>query len=197
MCSAWINKQKTTFDDYSRDKATLPITGQQMAQEILRQSGSDITIAETPVPRQYTDRYDTKKRSLILSRYIHNNQNMVGLAFAAYQAVWALRQRKHRAARKGWNAVYLIIGILFLAPPVKILLWEYMQLTALEVLFFPLFLLLFLVVCMIMNFQELSIRKEALGFLRESGYLNEEQLKNAKEVLRAASFRRMTYLFIQ
>jgi len=180
---------KSTFNKYSKVPAGVGMTGGVMAEQLLSDSGlNDVEIEE--VEGKLTDHYNPRTRKLRLSTSISRSRSVAALGVAAHEVGHAIQHRMAYTAFQIRQGIYPVanlgstlafplffIGFLFTSP----------KLMDLGIILFS-GAVLFQVVTLPVEFNASS---RALALLQSRGYLAEEEVGQAKKVLRAAA---LTYV---
>ncbi len=190
---------KSTFNKYSKVRSTSGLTGQQVAEDILRENG----IYDVSVERGQgvlTDYYDPKNKKIVLSPGNFDNPSVAGTAVAAHEVGHAIqhatgykflnfRSALFPLAQLGSNFSYFLIiaGIILTAAQSaaggglgEILLWSGIGLMA--------FAVLFQLVTLPVEF---DASRRAMNQIEELNIVNSKEYRHAKKVLNAAA---MTYV---
>lgn len=190
---------KSTFKKYSKVRSTSGLTGQQVAEDILRENG----IYDVSVERGQgvlTDYYDPKNKKIVLSPDNFDNPSVAGTAVAAHEVGHAIqhatgykflnfRSALFPLAQLGSNFSYFLIiaGMILTAAQSAaggglgdILLWSGIGLMA--------FAVLFQLVTLPVEF---DASKRAMNQIEELNIVNSKEYRHAKKVLNAAA---MTYV---
>lgn len=190
---------KSTFNKYSKVRSTSGLTGQQVAEDILRENG----IYDVSVERGQgvlTDHYDPKNKKIVLSPGNFDNPSVAGTAVAAHEVGHAIqhatgykflsfRSSLFPLAQLGSNFSYFLIiaGIILTAAQSaaggglgEILLWSGIGLMA--------FAVLFQLVTLPVEF---DASRRAMNQIEELNIVNSKEYRHAKKVLNAAA---MTYV---
>ena len=190
---------KSTFNKYSKVRTTSGLTGQQVAEDILRENG----IYDVSVERGQgvlSDYYDPKNKKIVLSPGNFDNPSVAGTAVAAHEVGHAIqhatgykflsfRSALFPLAQLGSNFSYFLIiaGIILTAAQSaaggglgEILLWSGIGLMA--------FAVLFQLVTLPVEF---DASRRAMNQIEELNIVNSKEYRHAKKVLNAAA---MTYV---
>lgn len=180
---------KSTFNKYSKVPAGIGMTGGVVAERLLSDSGlNDVEIEE--VEGKLTDHYDPRTRTLRLSTSISRSRSVAAIGVAAHEVGHAIQHRMAYAAFQIRQGIFPVanlgstlafplffIGFLFTSP----------KLMDVGIILFS-GAVLFQVVTLPVEFNASS---RALALLQSRGYLAEEEVSQAKKVLRAAA---LTYV---
>lgn len=190
---------KSTFNKYSKVRSTSGLTGQQVAEDILRENGIyDVTVERGQ--GVLTDYYDPKNKKIVLSPGNFDNPSVAGTAVAAHEVGHAIqhatgykflnfRSALFPLAQLGSNFSYFLIiaGIILTAAQSaaggglgEILLWSGIGLMA--------FAVLFQLVTLPVEF---DASRRAMNQIEELNIVNSKEYRHAKKVLNAAA---MTYV---
>ena len=191
ILSMWAQfRVSSTFNRFSRVRASSGMTATQMAEQLLHAEGVyDVSVERTR--GNLTDHYDPKNMVLRLSDSTANSTSVAALGVAAHEAGHVLQHRDGYAplmlrtaavpvVNIGSNLSWplFLVGLIFSWEP---LLYAGIALFALAVLF-----------ALITLPVEFNASKRALAALETNGYLQPgEEMRGAKKVLSAAA---MTYV---
>jgi Zn-dependent membrane protease YugP len=183
---------KSTFSKYSQVRNSRGMTGAQAAEQVLHGAGIyDVRIEH--VSGDLTDHYDPRSKVLRLSDSVYGQTSVAAIGVAAHECGHAIQHAKGYGPLKFRNVLVpvanfgakiawplILIGLLFTGN--------------MSVTFINLGILLFLaaVLFQIVTLPvEFNASSRALGILRETGMLYEEEANMAKKVLSAAA---LTYV---
>lgn len=186
MASAMV---RSTFSKYSTVRSYSGMTGAQTAQRILDYAGiRDVSIV--PVSGHLTDHYNPKKKQVALSDSVYGSNSVAAVAVAAHEcghviqhansyAPLAMRTALVPLANFGSGLSWFVIiaGLIFSIQP----------LVTVGIVLFS-FAVLFQIVTLPVEF---NASHRALGILRDTGILGNEEGRSARKVLRAAA---LTYV---
>ena len=191
LLSLWAQfRVSSTFNRFSRVRASSGMTATQMAEQLLHAEGVyDVSVERTR--GNLTDHYDPKNMVLRLSDSTANSTSVAALGVAAHEAGHVLQHRDGYAPLMLRTAAVPVVNIgsnlswpLFVAGLIfswEPLLYAGIALFALAVLF-----------ALITLPVEFNASKRALAALEANGYLQPgEEMRGAKKVLSAAA---MTYV---
>ena len=189
LASARVN---STYAKYARVSNHAGITGAMAAERILHQVGIyDVSVQR--VSGKLTDHYDPSRKILRLSDTTYNSTSVAALGVAAHECGHAIQHHVNYAplslrsmlvpvanfgSQLAWPLI--LIGLLFTGN--------------MSVTFINLGILLFLAAVLFQIITlpvEFNASSRALGILRETGMLYEEEANMAKKVLSAAA---LTYV---
>jgi len=183
-------KVKSTYAKYSQVGVRSGMRGADVANAILRDAG--VSVSElTPIPGNLTDHYDPRRRALRLSEGVYYGQSVAALGVAAHETGHAIQHSRSYAPLALRNVIYPVASIgtnlgqvlFFLG---LIMSWNQMLMNIGIWLFSGavFFTLLTLPV-------EFNASRRAMLALANGGYLEPDELKGARAVLRAAA---LTYV---
>jgi len=183
-------KVKSTYAKYSQVGVRSGMCGADVANAILRDAG--VSVSElTPIPGNLTDHYDPRRRALRLSEGVYYGQSVAALGVAAHETGHAIQHSRSYAPLALRNVIYPVASIgtnlgqvlFFLG---LIMSWNQMLMNIGIWLFSGavFFTLLTLPV-------EFNASRRAMLALANGGYLEPDELKGARAVLRAAA---LTYV---
>ncbi len=164
-------------------------TASAMARRILDENGlQEVTVR--PTGGSLTDHYDPRNQTLALSQGVYESSSVAALGIAAHEVGHALQYRDAYAPIR-WRGALVPVANLgsSLAIPVLILgvLLSMPRVAMLSVALFG-FATLFQLVTLPVEF---NASRRALDLLEEGGYMEREEIPQAKKVLSAAA---MTYV---
>jgi len=180
---------KSTYNKYSKVPASSGMTGADVAQRLLSDGGlGDVQVEE--VEGKLTDHYDSRSKTLRLSTSISRSRSVAALGIAAHEVGHALQHSKAYGAFQLRQGIFPVanlgstlafplffIGFLFTSPvlmDIGIILFSgavFFQLVTLPV--------------------EFNASSRALALLQSRGYLADQEIGQARKVLRAAA---LTYV---
>lgn len=190
LCTVASGMVKSTYNKYSNVYPMRHMTGAQVAEMILRNSGiSDVRIEQ--VAGELTDHYDPRAKVLRLSQENFGTSSVAAMGVAAHEAGHAVQHHTGYIPLKLRNTILPAANIgSKLGIPLVILglvLGFGDTLINIGIILF-LFAVLFQVVTLPVEF---NASKRAVKMLEEYGVLYNEELAGCKKVLRAAA---MTYV---
>ncbi len=183
------SKVRSTFNRYSRLRATRGMTGEEVARSLLNMRG----LGDVPVEKSkgsLSDHYDPRKRVLRLSEGVFDSDSVAALGVAAHETghalqhadsygPLALRSNLVPVANIGsWVAFPLFFIGFFIGSNTGTLLMD------VGIIFFAGAVFLTLVTLPV----EFNASSRAMALLREGGYLSEQELPHARAVLNAAAW---------
>ncbi len=191
LLALWAQQHvKTTFNKYSKIPAASGMTGGNVAERLLQESGlNDVEIEE--VPGQLTDHYDPRKRKLGLSTDIMSSRSVAAIGIAAHEVGHAIQHKNAYTAFQLRQNIFPVANLgSTLAFPLFIIGFLFSQLNVLMEVGIVLFsaAVLFQVITLPVEFNASS---RALALLRSRGYLAEVEVGHARKVLQAAA---LTYV---
>ena len=191
LLSLWAQfRVSSTFNRFSRVRASSGMTATQMAEQLLHAEGVyDVSVERTR--GNLTDHYDPKNMVLRLSDSTANSTSVAALGVAAHEAGHVLQHRDGYAPLMLRTAAVPVVNIgsnlswpLFLVG--IIVSWE--PLVYAGIALFALAVLFAIITLPV----EFNASKRALAALEANGYLQPgEEMRGAKKVLSAAA---MTYV---
>lgn len=180
---------KSTYDKYSKVPAAVGLTGGDVAGKLLQDSGlNDVALEE--VEGKLTDHYDPRSKTLKLSTAIAGSRSVAAIGVAAHEVGHAIQ---HRTAYGAFNLRQSIFPVANLGSTLAFpLFFAGFLFTAPVLMDVGIFLfagaVLFQVVTLPVEFNASS---RALTMLQSRGFLAEEEIGQARKVLRAAA---LTYV---
>ena len=183
------SKVNNAYHKYSRVRTRSGVTASEAARRMLWQNGAgDVMIEQTG--GHLTDHYDPRSNVLRLSSGVCHSGSIAALGIAAHEAGHAIQQAENYPFLKlrTWVAPVVNIGsslswpIFFLG-----LLFSWQPLMRLGIWLFAAVVLFTLITLPV----EFDASRRALRMLSEGGYLTQQELGGAKQVLSAAA---LTYV---
>ena len=183
------SKVNNAYRTYSRVSTRSGVTASEAARRMLWQNGAgDVMIEQTG--GHLTDHYDPRSNVLRLSSGVCHSGSIAALGIAAHEAGHAIQQAENYPFLKlrTWVAPMVNIGsslswpIFFLG-----LLFSWQPLMMLGIWLFAAVVLFTLITLPV----EFDASRRALRMLSEGGYLTQQELGGAKQVLSAAA---LTYV---
>ena len=183
------SKVNNAYRTYSRVSTKSGVTASEAARRMLWQNGAgDVMIEQTG--GHLTDHYDPRSNVLRLSSGVCHSGSIAALGIAAHEAGHAIQQAENYPFLKlrTWVAPVVNIGsslswpIFFLG-----LLFSWQPLMMLGIWLFAAVVLFTLITLPV----EFDASRRALRMLSEGGYLTQQELGGAKQVLSAAA---LTYV---
>jgi Zn-dependent membrane protease YugP len=186
---------QSTFQKFLHVRARSGMTGAQAAAGILSSAGmGNVSIEQTP--NTLGDHFDPRTNTLRLSPQVYGHASLASVAVAAHEAGHALQHREGYqplairqailpVASIGSNlAVPLfILGFLFASGSgsfgdflMSLGIWMFIGAVAFQIVTLPV---------------EFNASKRALGLLTENGYITQDEVSGARQVLEAAA---LTYV---
>ncbi|MCI6858624.1 MAG: zinc metallopeptidase [Eubacterium sp.] len=190
ICLAASAKVKTTYAKFNRVRSHSGITAAQAAEMILHGAGIyDVQIA--PIAGDLTDNYDPRDRVLHLSASTYQSTSVAAIGVAAHECGHAIQDAQSYVPLRIRGAIVPVVNfgatISWPLILIGILLGGSHTLIMLGILLFS-FTVVFQLVTLPVEFNASS---RALGILRNSGMLYDDELKGARKVLSAAA---LTYV---
>ncbi|TVR39807.1 MAG: zinc metallopeptidase [Bacteroidia bacterium] len=190
---SWLvsNQLKSRFAKYSRMRLRSGLSGREIAEKMLRESGVD-NVRVISTPGRLTDHYNPANRTVNLSPEVYNGRSIAAAAVAAHECGHAVQHARAYAFLKMRSALVpvisvssrymmwiLLIGILTVESMPGILLAGIVMFAATT-----LFSFITLPV-------EFDATKRALAWLTNTGMTVGEEYSNAKDALKWAA---LTYV---
>ena len=201
LLAMWASlKVKTTYAKYAKVGTRRGLTGAQVAERILRDSGvggapanvrgQGLGCVVEATPGNLTDHYDPRSQTLRLSEENFYGQSVAAIGVSAHEAGHAiqhaqrypflqLRSLMYPATAFGSNLAFPLFFIGFIGS------FQPLMIAAIALFFIA---VLFSVITLPVEF---DASRRALKILREGGYLETDELAGARKVLRVAA---MTYV---
>ncbi len=192
ICLAAQAKVKSTYSKYSRVRNARGLTGRDVAEKILRDSGLyDVQINH--ISGEMTDYYDPRSKKVCLSDSTYNSSSVAALGIAAHECGHAIQHQQGFGFLKFRNSMVpvvqfgstmcwplIIVGFIFNGKNS----WMILMLGVILFSFSVLFQLVTLPV-------EFNASSRALRILGNSNMMAENELRGTKKVLTAAA---LTYV---
>jgi Zn-dependent membrane protease YugP len=184
-------KVRSTYKRFSEKVASSRISAAELARRILNTSGAEVKVEKTS--GRLTDHYDPRKKVLRLSEAVYGSKSIAALGISAHETGHALQHQEGYLALHLRNAIYPVVSFgSSLAFPIFFVGFIFSRqgpsiLMDIGILLFAgavVFSLLTLPV-------EFNASKRALVLLRQGGYLERDELLEARQVLSAAA---LTYV---
>lgn len=183
------SRVNSAFNRYSQVKSMSGWTGAAAARRMLDENGLD-NVPIRPAQGRLSDNYDPRKKVLNLSQSVHDSQSLAALGVAAHEVGHAIQHKNRYAPMALRSALVPVANIgSFAAWPLLIigLMFAMPVLVDIGIAVFSAAVLFQLVTLPV----EFDASRRGLALLRDSGYLQEEEVAGARKVLTAAA---MTYL---
>jgi len=186
-------KVRQLYEKYSKEPVKKGITGSRLARTMLNSAGLNEVVIEE-VSGTLRDHYDSRQKTIRLSRRVARNSSVAAVGIAAHEAAHALQHGTGYPPAKFRNNIapivekagYFILPLLFLG----ILLSR----VAMASFFINLALILFLAIVIFYLVTlpvELEASARALRYIKENNVVDEKELDGVKKVLKAAA---VTYI---
>mgnify|MGYP000988890180 CR=1 FL=1 len=193
LFALWAQSRvQTVFNTYSRVRARSGVSGAEVARRILDANGLDSVRIEQ-IPGRLQDHYDPRAKVLRLSAEVYNGDSLAALGVAAHEAGHAIQHACGYAPLAvrtslvpvvtfGSNLAFplFMIGFIFAGTGLEWLMtlgiWLFVGAVAFSVVTLPV---------------EYDASSRALAFLGRGGYMTQEELRHAGQVLNAAG---LTYV---
>lgn len=180
---------KTTYGKYSKVYNARGLTAAEVAERILLNAGiSDVAIEE--VSGELTDHYSPKEKVLRLSSSVYHSRTVGSIGVAAHECGHAIQHANGYIPITIRNTIYPVVSIgNHLAIPLVVfgLALSMTGLIQIGILLFVA-VVAFQVITLPVEF---NASRRAIRILADGDYLDTEELRGAKAVLRAAA---MTYV---
>lgn len=199
LFATWAQtKVKTSFNKWSDVMSSCALTGEEIARRVLDANGLH-HIKITNVHGSLSDYYDPKKQIIALSSDVANNTSIASLGVALHEVGHALQYKENYLPIKLRNIVIplcnftsrmlfpmIIVGLLL-----NLLIFPGTMfgliVLYISVISFALAVLLNLITLPV----EYNASRRALSILEHDGYLQQEEVEGAREVLNSAA---LTYV---
>ena len=180
---------KSAYNKYQKVPTQRGIPAAAVAEQILRENGND-TVQIQPVPGQLTDHYDPRTEKLGLSEGVYNSSSVAALGIAAHEAGHAMQKKDGYAplALRSWLVPVVNIGSNLSMPIVILgLIMSIRPLVTIGIVLFAGAVVFTLITLPV----EFDASRRAVAMLTAGGYINGEEERGVRKVLRAAS---LTYV---
>ena len=176
---------RKTFQKYAQVRASAGVSASSVARELLRREGSVAQVE--PVQGRLTDHFDPRSNIVGLSEAVFNDNSVSALAVAAHEIGHVMQYETGYIPIRVRNAILPVANIGSRAAPFIVIIGLLMSSFNLAIFGVILFgaMLLFQVVTLPV---ELNASHRAIEMLEGGGYLNYDEVPQAKAVLRAAAF---------
>ncbi|NLV57312.1 MAG: zinc metallopeptidase [Clostridiales bacterium] len=190
LLGLWAQFQvKMAFSKYAKVRTRRGLAADAVARELLSRSGNP-NVAITPIQGNLTDHYDPRSNTLSLSQEVFGSDSIAAVGIAAHECGHAMQDADGYGPLKLRSAIVPVVNIgsnlyfpIFLAG----ILFSWEPLVTLGIACFALTLLFSLITLPV----ELNASRRAVAALSQGGYVDEEELKGVKAVLRGAA---LTYV---
>ncbi len=182
------NKVQRTFQKYAQEPAESGVTADAMAQRILQENNSAVTV--TAVGGSLTDHYNSKTATVGLSQQVYGQSSVSALAVAAHEVGHVLQYEEGYAPIKFRNTILPVAQFGSAAGPWIIILGAFISSYTVAMIGLGLYAALFLFQLVTLPV-ELNASARGLALLEQGRYVSDAQIPNAKKVLKAAA---MTYV---
>jgi Zn-dependent membrane protease YugP len=185
-------KVRGAYSRYSKVAASSRLTGAELAARLLAEAG----VRDVPVEKisgQLSDHYDPRKKILRLSEGVYGSNSLAALGIAAHETGHALQHHQGYSPLAIRNIIYPVANIgSFLAFPLFLLGFFTSQKGPSLLMDLGILLYAGAVVFTVITLPvEFNASRQALALLRDRGYLNQQEISGAKQVLSAAA---LTYV---
>ena len=179
-------KVSHNFNKYSKVTNQSGFTGREVARLILDQEGlSNVDIL--PVAGQLTDHYDPRSKEVSLSEGVYSKSSISSLAVASHEVGHALQDAENYTPLRFRNAIVPIVN--FSSQLVWIFVMAGFILRMTNLITVGIWLFSASVVFSLMTLPvEINASKRAMAHLEVAGFLNDQELEGANEVLKAAAW---------
>jgi Zn-dependent membrane protease YugP len=183
-------KVQSTYQRFSRVPSRYGLTGAQVARRLLDDQGlTDVAIE--PVPGVLSDRYDPKKKTLGLSQGVYSSPSVSAVGIVAHEIGHALQDAKGYTAMKVRSALVPAANFGSMLGPWLIIAGLFVNvfhgLLTVGVVLFAAAVLFQLVTLPV----ELNASQRAVALLQGSGFVDQTELGQTRQVLNAAA---LTYV---
>ena len=185
-------KVRGAYSRFSRVAASSRLTGSELAARLLADAGVNNVPVEK-ISGQLSDHYDPRKKILRLSEGVYGSNSLAALGIAAHETGHALQHHRGYSPLAIRNVIYPVANIgSFLAFPLFLIGFLTSQKGPSILMDLGILLYAGAVVFTVITLPvEFNASRQALALLRDRGYLNQQEISGAKQVLTAAS---LTYV---
>jgi uncharacterized protein len=190
MLLSWIvgNQLKTRIRKYSRIPTAYGITGREVAEKMLRDSGiSDVQVISTP--GELTDHYNPLKKTVNLSQNVYSGNSIAAAAVAAHECGHAIQHANAYAPLKFRSAMVPVVSLasrwvqwILLAGIIMVEAFPNLLLAG--IVLFGLTTLFSLITLPV----EINASQRALAWLNNSGITTYQTHPQAQDALRWAAY---------
>jgi uncharacterized protein len=190
MLLSWIvgNQLKTRIRKYSRIPTAYGITGREVAEKMLRDSGiSDVQVISTP--GELTDHYNPLKKTVNLSQNVYSGNSIAAAAVAAHECGHAIQHANAYAPLKFRSAMVPVVSLasrwvqwILLAGIIMVEAFPNLLLAG--IVLFGLTTLFSLITLPV----EINATQRALAWLNNSGITTYQTHPQAQDALRWAAY---------
>lgn len=179
-------KVSHNFNKYSKVTNQSGFTGREVARLILDQEGlSNVDIL--PIAGQLTDHYDPRSKEVSLSEGVYSKSSISSLAVASHEVGHALQDAENYTPLRFRNAIVPIVN--FSSQLVWIFVMAGFILRMTNLITVGIWLFSASVVFSLMTLPvEINASRRAIAHLEVAGFLNDQELEGANEVLKAAAW---------
>ncbi|MGI6451996.1 MAG: zinc metallopeptidase [Syntrophomonadaceae bacterium] len=180
-------KVKSTFEKYSRVRASRGISGAEVAGTILRRNGMAGKVSVQPVRGSLSDHYDPRDYTVRLSETVYGHNSIAAIGVAAHEVGHAIQHHqqygplelRHRMVPVTNFASSASFPILLVGMLMQNMGWVFLGIVLFSAV------VLFHVVTLPV---ELNASRRAVVQLQEAGLVTSDEVPMVKEVLSAAAF---------
>ena len=184
------NRVNSVFKKFSREPAASGKTGAELARELMMRYGTEELPVE-PVAGSLTDHFDPVNNRVGLSEAVYGSSSVSALAVTAHEIGHVLQYQENYAPIVIRNKILPVASISSSIAPYIVILGVVIgaaQLAMIGVILFGAVLLFQLVTLPV----EFNASNRGIEMLASGGYLTNDQIPDAKRMLRAAA---MTYVW--
>jgi len=190
MLLSWIvgNQMKTRIRKYSRIPTAYGMTGRDIAEKMLRDSGID-NVQVISTPGELTDHYNPAKRTVNLSRDIYHGNSIAAAAVAAHECGHAIQHAKAYAPLKFRSAMVPVVSfasryVMWVLLAGILMIETFPSLMLVGIILFGLTTLFSLVTLPV----EINASQRALAWLNNSGVTTYQTHPQAQDALKWAAY---------
>jgi uncharacterized protein len=190
MLLSWIvaNQLKSKIRKYSRIPTSYGMTGREVAEKMLRDSGiSDVQVISTP--GELTDHYNPLKKTVNLSQNVYSGNSIAAAAVAAHECGHAIQHANAYAPLKFRSAMVPVVSfasrwVQWILLAGIILVEAFPNLLLAGIVLFGLTTLFSLITLPV----EINASQRALAWLNNSGITTYQTHPQAQDALRWAAY---------
>lgn len=184
---------KTKFNKWSKREFESGLTGADVAEKMLMDAGIyDVEVVQTS--GNLSDHYDPRNKTVNLSESVFCKSNVAAAAVAAHECGHAIQHNKSYFPLKIRNAIVPVANIgsssgvyIFMLGMILSRFADFTWMLDLGIIFFTFSVMFYFITLPV----EFNASRRALSVLKKSIFLDRDEIRGAKIVLRAAA---MTYV---
>ena len=176
---------RRTFQKYDKVPASANRSAADVARELLQQQAS--TVQVTSVGGELTDHFNPKTNIVGLSEAVYNERSVAAIAVAAHEIGHVIQYEQDYVPIRIRNAILPVASFSTQAAPLIVIagfVFSSFNLAIFGAILYGAMLLFQFVTLPV----ELNASRRAIEMLQTGGYLSDEEVPQARRVLRAAAF---------